>query len=109
MIKPAVHCDLYLNHFSWWFWYNSQIALCVEWSERGRWNCETSNCEKGISGTKMQGWNLRDMESAGKAEYAFHLSIFQDSRRATSTSILNYMFTAYLCVRLWHCIPTFSF
>jgi len=59
----------------------------------------------------MQGWKLRDMESAGKAEYgkqltakyghftyvtryAFHLSSFQDSARTTSTSILDYMLTA---------------
>jgi len=59
----------------------------------------------------MQGWKLRDMESAEKAEYgkpltaqywdfthvirhAFHLSRFLDSTRTTSTSILDYMLTA---------------
>ena len=77
------------------------------------------------------GWKLRDTESAGKAEYgkplmaqywdfthviryAFHLSRFQDSTRATSTSILDYNYAYCLgymnfCVRLWHFIPMFSF
>jgi len=60
---------------------------------------------KELAAPKMQGWNMRDMESTGKAEYgkpltaqyrdfthviryAFHQSRFQDSTCAASTSIL---------------------
>jgi len=39
---------------------------------RGRWNCETWHCEKGISGTKMQGWKLRDMNQREKQSMVSH-------------------------------------
>ena len=47
------------------------------------------NCEKGISSTKMQGWKLRDMESAGKAGYDTSLT----AKYWDFTHVIRYAYT----------------